>query len=180
MGIIIICTIAVFAMAISAIYQRIHRKKQRELCNQKFRPYISDFSVSAYMGRMEAESVKTMQETQKRPKYQLVLWAGLDGLRLNEDGTSEWIRREEKTKPASPLQNVGWTSAFNWNQMQNVSQTENTIAMLQAQLQNTRVQNQITMMQNQMVNAVHPSYMSAYTPYCKPMYYGSVTQCSMF
>lgn len=165
---IIFIAVAV-AMAVSAVLRRMHRKKQKELYNQQFRPYTSDFSVSEYMGRMEAETVKNMQEAQKRPKYQLVLWAGLDGLRLNDDGTAEWIRRKKnKLEPPLPAQNcINVTPPFvplmhNLFQ-QNMCCQDNTATLLALQIQQTQ----------QMVNAYHPPYMQATYPY----YQGAVTHC---
>lgn len=35
---------------------------------------------------------------EKQAKYEIVLWWGLDGLKLNDDGTTEWISRR-KPKP---------------------------------------------------------------------------------
>lgn len=170
---IVIFLITLLAIAICAIADEIRIKKPKET-ERKPVAHVSDFSPSDYMGRIEKTAVEIMQEAQKRPKYQLVLWAGLDGLRLNEDGTSEWIRREEEKQKAvsvsySPPQSVAWTPAFNCNQMQNVScETQNRISQLQAQLQNLQFQQwQTQQMQS----------MSAYTPYYQPTYYSAVTQC---
>lgn len=45
----------------------------------------------------EAELLKIMEDAERnREKHQIVLWLGLDGLRLNDDGTTEWISRRKK------------------------------------------------------------------------------------
>lgn len=45
----------------------------------------------------EAELLKIMEDADRnREKHQIVLWLGLDGLRLNDDGTTEWISRRRE------------------------------------------------------------------------------------
>ena len=152
-------------------------RKKKEPERQQIQQNVPAFSAYEYMGRMEAASVEIMRKTQKRPKYQIVLWAGLDGLRMNEDGTTEWIRREEEKKPNAPIENVGSLRASYYNQLLSVScETENTIFRLQAQLQNTCIQQQVMMQNQQIVNAVQPAYLTVYSPYqyCQPAYYGTL------
>lgn len=52
------------------------------------------FSRTGYLSRIESLCEALWQEP--REKYVLILWWGLDGIRLNEDGTREWI---SKAKP---------------------------------------------------------------------------------
>lgn len=159
--------------------------------------YVSDFSPSAYMGRIEKAAVEIMQEAEKKPKYQLVLWAGLDGLRLNDDGTSTWIRREEdKPKAVAPVQSGGFVSEIYCDVFGNVScETQNRIAQLQNCLtQQTVMQSTLNQLQLQLQNCTkpgsyflqncamqssvqHPAYTPAYTQYYQPTYYSAVNQC---
>lgn len=55
------------------------------------------FIVSEYLSRIEQEHVKILDERDKEPAYIITLWLGLDGLRMNEDGTFEWVSRKMKT-----------------------------------------------------------------------------------
>lgn len=182
MLIIIIFVAAAVAMAVASVMAQMREEKQKQLFRSQFRQYISDFSTSAYMGRIEKSSVEIMQDAQKRPKYQFVLWAGLDGLRMNDDGTTEWIRREEKPKPVSVSyslpQSLAWNPAFNVNQMQNVSrETQNQLAILQAQTQNLQFQQWQTEQMQNMISVIQPAYTQSYTPYWQPTYYYAVNQC---
>lgn len=61
----------------------------------------TNWNVSEYFDRIEAESLKIAQEKEKQGKYSLILWWGLDGLKMREDGTFEWIRKIDKTKEKS-------------------------------------------------------------------------------
>lgn len=48
--------------------------------------------------------LELQEEKEKREQYEIVLWWGLDGLKLNNDGTSEWIsRRKHQPKPDQVL-----------------------------------------------------------------------------
>lgn len=55
------------------------------------------FVVSEYYDRIEKAALDIM-ENQEPVDQTIVLWWGLDGLRLNEDGTLEWVSRR-KQKP---------------------------------------------------------------------------------
>lgn len=58
---------------------------------------IEPFSVSAYFDRME-QAALDIQEKKEPIDKTIILWWGLDGLRLNEDGTLEWINRKKRKK----------------------------------------------------------------------------------
>lgn len=60
------------------------------------------FIVSEYCDRIEKISLKILEEQEPVEKI-VILWWGLDGLRMNEDGSLEWISRK-KTEPVK--QNV--------------------------------------------------------------------------
>lgn len=156
-------------MAIFSIKARLQEEKQKQLFHDQLCSYVSDFSTSAYMGRIEKAAVEIMQEAQNRTEYQLVLWAGLDGLRVNEDGTAEWIRREKKKPEPLPAQScVNVPQFYNFPAAQNLFQQnmccqDNTATLLALQIQQSQ----------NAVNAYHPPYMQATYPY----YQSAVTQC---
>lgn len=57
------------------------------------------FVVSEYFVRIEKASLEIL-ESRKPVEQIVILWWGLDGLRLNEDGATEWISRK-KSEPVS-------------------------------------------------------------------------------
>ena len=70
------------------------------------RPYEGDpleplepFVVSEYYDRMEKAALDIL-EHQEPVNQTIILWWGLDGLRLNEDGDLKWISRK-KLKPVN-------------------------------------------------------------------------------
>lgn len=70
------------------------RLEQLELGQSK-----EPFSVAEYMDRIDRAQVEILSN-QKPVDQTIILWWGLDGLRLNEDGTLEWItRKKEMPKP---------------------------------------------------------------------------------
>lgn len=54
------------------------------------------FSVSEYLSRIEQAALDIL-ESMKPIDKTITLWWGLDGLRLNEDGTTEWVSRKKKS-----------------------------------------------------------------------------------
>lgn len=61
-------------------------------------------SVIEYLSRIEEASLDILEAKTPIDKS-ITLWWGLDGLRLNEDGTFEWISRK-KSKPIN--QNISY------------------------------------------------------------------------
>lgn len=63
------------------------------------------FRVSEYLDRIEQVHLEILEQ-QKPVNHEFVLWWGLDGLRLNEDGTTEWITRKkpELVQQLAPIQ----------------------------------------------------------------------------
>lgn len=55
------------------------------------------FTVSEYLSRIERANLDILENLKPVSKA-ITLWLGLEGLRLNEDGTMEWVSR--KRKPA--------------------------------------------------------------------------------
>lgn len=56
-------------------------------------PACDPFSISDYLSRRERTILDLMEQREKEEPYVITLWLGLDGLQLNEDGSTEWIRR---------------------------------------------------------------------------------------
>lgn len=165
MVIVIINFLAVFATTICCIREKLKCKNKQELCQNQFQHYISDFSVSGYMERVEKTGIEIMNQQQKAEPYIMVLWAGVHGLRLNDDGSFEWIRREEdKPKHASvsyhQCQNIiNSTVPFQYDGCQNVSRNiDSSIQALQSQLQTCITQQQQQLQNSYLMSQLHPPY----------------------
>lgn len=165
-------------LIIHNIYLKKLREKEKELYNLQFNTYKSDFSVSKYYERIEQESIKIMQKKYNEPAYILTLWAGNDGLRLNKDGTTEWIKRGEEIKKQdsidySMLQNVGNRIASYADCCQT---KESQIQLLQSQLQSCCVQQAMQSQYSSIINSIRPTDIQ-YIPYPYPYYYSPLNQC---
>lgn len=150
---------------------------------------IEPFSVTEYFDRMEQATLDIM-EKQEPIDQTIILWWGLDGLRLNEDGTSEWISRK---KPNPVMQNVFYQpcqsiQADVESQLRLHSQTQSTRAQIEElMMRNAALQNQATQYMQSMaiLNQLAPTMMPAYpyySPYMQPPYLQSafaspLTQC---
>lgn len=53
---------------------------------------IPNFSIGEYLERIENVSIRILEE-QKRADQRITLWWGVNGIRLNDDGTIEWVKR---------------------------------------------------------------------------------------
>lgn len=72
--------------------------KEEQRCELEYKRAITPrFNVSEYMERIEKAYLEIL-ETRQPISQSITLWWGLDGLRMNEDGTTEWISRR-KTAP---------------------------------------------------------------------------------
>lgn len=96
---------------------------------------VMPFVVSEYFSRMEKAALDIL-EVQKPVDRAIVLWWGLDGLRLNEGGTLEWVSRKKNPVETTPYQ------------MCRLIQPIQVSAFLTAQTQCTRVQIDALMAQN--------------------------------
>lgn len=149
----VLLVMAVFSLLVLSVVDLWRRNNKRRLDEKQFSDYVSKFSVSDYMNRMEEASLKIMSEDENAPKYHFVLWWGLDGLQLNGDGTSEWIRREN----CGQIKNPPYTHGSQYLYMENQSistATENRIAWLESQLQDTCVQQRMNITKQQLVTAI--------------------------
>lgn len=128
------------------------------------------FSVSSYYARIEKTSLDILDA--KKPVDQIIiLWWGLDGLRLNEDGELEWISRK---KPEPVNQNVFYQTAQKMEQAIaqvsrpfDYSMCQSTQAQINAlQAQNTALQMQAAQQaQNMAMMAALQSYIVPYPTY---------------
>ena len=58
------------------------------------------YFVSKYLSRIEAAHLDILESIIPIEKT-VILWWGLDGLQLNEDGTMKWVSRKKKRSPES-------------------------------------------------------------------------------
>lgn len=114
---------------------------------------IEPFSVPAYFDRMEQIALDILEKQEPIGKT-IILWWGLDGLRLNEDGTLEWISRK-KQKPdmqGTPDPYVIPTGLFSNNvfyqPLQSIMQADETQSkraqIEELMMRNSALQNQTT------------------------------------
>lgn len=62
----------------------------------------SPYKVSDYYDHIEKAQVEILNN-QKPIDNVIILWFGLDGLRINKDGTSKWIKRNEPKEATSSM-----------------------------------------------------------------------------
>lgn len=95
----------VFSTILSGITAHFLLEKKENLRQENVdeRTKSNPFIVSEYYDRMEKVSLDIQAE--KKPiERTIILWLGLDGLRINEDGSSEWIsRKKPEQKPPAYL-----------------------------------------------------------------------------
>lgn len=102
MAILIIALFVCFCLSveIASLIEKIARfkkiNKESVFANKEviYHPFV----VSEYLSRIEQEHVKILQEREVKETYTIILWIGLDGLRINDDGILEWITKKEKEK----------------------------------------------------------------------------------
>lgn len=119
----------------------IHDKIQREQIQRQTE--TESFIVSEYFSRMEQAALKIL-ESQKPVDQTIILWLGLDGLRMNKDGTTEWINRK---KPKPTLSNVFYQPSQSIQPIKTgmllADQTQSTIAQIDALMVQSRQSTQI-------------------------------------
>lgn len=96
---LLICAVitALFLTCLSQIFIAVYKRRITHGSITADEPH-SNFSHIDYLSRIETLCETLWQEPHE--KYVLILWWGLDGLRLNEDGTRKWI---SKAKPKPEL-----------------------------------------------------------------------------
>lgn len=177
MPIAIIFILAKIAMLISIVVHNMREENRKRMEKERFSPYISDFSVSQYLERIEQDNIQILQEREQKPQYHLILWIGLDGLQMNDDKTFEWIRRKEKkAQEELPARNTCDTfPQQTCSVFPPLYPTYNAMRMieLQMQIQNTCIQHQMALANQQIINSIHPMctqfpfpYYNYETQYC--------------
>ncbi|NCE63713.1 hypothetical protein D1159_03750 [Pseudoflavonifractor sp. 524-17] len=184
----IIAALAVpFLMVLSALIYRIGlwTRPQKEQLPEHLEPFV----ISEYYARTEQAAIDIL-ETQEPVDQTIILWWGLDGLRLTEDGKLEWVSRR-KPRPVDTgelrgfgkymvLQNPEQQIAAQMEQMrQQINQPmEQTTAQIDQQINSLRAQNgglELQMIQNLRAAAVMSLLpMPGYMGY-RPQY--QLTQC---
>lgn len=137
------------------------------------------YFVSKYLSRIEAAHLDILESKVPTDKT-ITLWWGLDGLRLNEDGTMEWVSRKKKrtseSAPYQPCQCQSIQPSFQTSMLHQArwtDQTQCTREQIQALMnRNAALQLQYGSGQSaQMINGLQQccvQYQAQYPPY----YYG--------
>lgn len=136
----IVYVVAFFALAAIVFLPYIIKQKikRKQICNQaKTEPFI----VSEYYDQMEKAALDILEQ-QEPVDQTIILWWGMDGLRLNDDGTLEWVRRK-KQKPVQ--ENVFYqlcqsAPAYNPDLLAQTQSTRASIDDLMAQNASLRMQ----------------------------------------
>lgn len=94
-GLVIACCTTL--IIISTISYVIRRKARLDLetavrSRHDYEDRVNPFEAAAYLSRLE-KAYLHMLETAQPVDWTIVLWLGLDGLRIDPDGTTEWIKR---------------------------------------------------------------------------------------
>lgn len=173
----IILLVIFFIVFFEAIKAQVDSNHTQEILNtitttivQNYKPW----SLSEYYDRIEKVSLDIVSEKKKNDNYKLTLWLLSDGLQLNEDGTTQWIKREHEEENQAeenkPIQDFVPQNSF--QNMQNVSPSYQTLNSIQSQINCLQFQNQYSLLQQQMqlqtqnmINPVYQSYLF-YRPFC--------------
>lgn len=164
---VVFCISVAISFALYFVFSK--QKSQPETLEE------NGFSVCEYYDRIEKEQLKMLEEY-KPVDQTIILWWGFDGLRLNEDGSIEWISRR-KPEPVSPgvfYQPIN--HPIDYSMFQNAQATREQIFALKMQ---SEMMNFNIALQNQMqgFNAALQSYViqtPAYPAYPSYLSAGSV------
>ena len=125
------------AISICALHYMINERPYEVESLESSEPFI----VSEYYDRMEKAALDIL-EYQEPVDQTIILWCGLDGMRLNEDGTLEWVNRR-KPKPIQEnafYQLYQFVPAYDPNLLAQTQSTRSSIDALMAQNENLRMQ----------------------------------------
>lgn len=141
---------------------------------------MNKFSVYEHLERIEKAYLEIL-ETRQPISQSITLWWGLDGLRLKEDGTTEWISRrkpkaESKPLPTPPIQQL------QTQMMQQISPEQLAAYNTRMDLMNSNALLQYQMWQQSQMSSmigVLQSYRPQWTAYLPGtcVDYTSLTQC---
>lgn len=130
---------------------------------------LESFVVSEYYDRMEKAALDIL-EHQEPVNQTIILWLGLNGLRLNEDGELEWISR----KTPNPVnQNVSYhpcqsIQTYNPNLFDQMQSTRASIDALMDQNVSLKMQAYQAQQTAQLINSMQQccvQYPAQYPPY---------------
>lgn len=133
----------------------------------KENPILYPFSVCEYYDRIEKAQLEILEE-QKPVESMIILWWGFDGLRLDKDGTLQWISRK---KPEAVNQNVFYQPPQSMamaqiiNQLDMRNMCENTRSHIQALQDAERI---CAMSQISIPSQIPPLPMLYPSAYCDP------------
>lgn len=159
----------VIGMSVAIIICSLHYMINERPYERKQLEPPEPFVVSEYYNRMEKATLDIL-EHQGPVDQTIILWWGLDGLRLNEDGELEWVSRR---KPKPVQENVFYQfcqsiPTYNPALLAQMQNTRSSINALMAQ--NTSLQMQALQAQQtaQVINSLQQccvQYPAQYPPY---------------
>lgn len=85
---------ATASLILSVVVTILTMPNRRKHSSSKQSVATVEFNPTAYLERIETTFCEFLEAESSEP-YVLILWWGLDGLRLNKDGTTEWISRKK-------------------------------------------------------------------------------------
>lgn len=150
------------AFCVSLCFFLLHRDPKPEEKTLIAEGWAKPFSVTEYLDRMERESLKLAE---RRKKYLIVLWWGFDGLRLNEDGTTEWISRKPTSTPPPQIDYSMCNTIVTQSGLQNDICNAESIAQAKTQLQTAQLQAIQTAQIQNMINCIRQAPYPAYLSY---------------
>lgn len=177
------------------ILHKIRIKRIQEQIEQIEREEHEPFIASEYLARIEQTSFE-IAENQEPVGQTIILWWGLDGLRLNEDGSLEWISRKKPKpvnqdvfyQPYQSIQPISTVQTQMWpviNAQTKMCQcvpidTRMQIAALQAQVDRMQCETQILAHNAAIYNQIFMTqipYPAGYSPYTQPPYTSQMARC---
>ena len=160
----------IIEMSVTIIFCMLHHLINKRLYEGEPLEPPEPFFVSEYYAHMEQAALDILEQ-QEFVDQTIILWWGLDGLRLNEDGTAEWISRK---KPSPVQRNVFYQpcqAVIPPPQYDMRQSTQAKIDALMAQNMQLQVQAWQAEKNRQMINALQ-----SYVVQC-PGYYARLTDC---
>lgn len=131
------------------------------------------FSVYEYLSMIEEASLDILERLEPINKA-ITLWWGLDGLRVNEGGTTEWVSRKR------PAENVFYQPCQSIRPIQTglqqarwADQTQSTRAEMEAMMNQCQISQMQSWQSMQMANALQ-QYCVQYPTQYPPYYYGGL------
>lgn len=121
---------------------------ERPYENERIEPQ-EPFILSEYFSHMEQANLY-IWENQEPVDKTIILWWGLDGLRLNEDGSLEWISRK-KPKPVN--QNIFYQPCQSLAYMPRLDMVQSTACKIEM-LMHQNQQLQFQMHQQRMIEQI--------------------------